>query len=58
MAENPTQPQGERLRKAVRWLTDTVQAHPERPRRELIREAEIRFDLTPRESEFLEDHFS
>ncbi len=46
-------PEGERIRKAVRWICETIAEHPEKGRKEIIREAEIRFDLTPRESEFV-----
>jgi len=46
-------PEGERIRKAVRWICETMADQPERDRTAIIREAELRFDLTPRESEFV-----
>ncbi len=46
-------PEGERIRKAVRWICETVAEHPERDRKSIVQEAEIRFDLTPRECEFV-----
>lgn len=48
-------PEGERIRRAVTWVADMLREHPERDRGELVREAEIRFDLTPKECRFLED---
>ena len=54
MGEGDIRPEGERIRQAVRWISETVKEHPERPRREVILEAETRFDLTPQECEFLE----
>ncbi|MDD3618654.1 MAG: hypothetical protein RBR09_13055 [Desulfobulbaceae bacterium] len=45
------------LKKAVCWLSETVQDHPERNRDDIISEAELRFDLTPRECEFLDKNF-
>lgn len=45
------------LKKAVCWLGETVREQPERPRDEIISEAELRFDLTPRECEFLDQNF-
>jgi len=45
------------LKKAVCWLSETVQDHPERNRDDIIVEAELRFDLTPRECEFLDKNF-
>lgn len=47
------QPCGERLRQAVRWVSDTLQAFPDKKRQDVLREAEVRFDLTPRECEYL-----
>ncbi len=46
-------PEGERIRKAVRWICETIAEHPERERIAIVREAEIRFDLTPRECAFV-----
>lgn len=51
------QPQGERLRKAVRWISEMCKEHPERSRREIVLEAEQRFDLTPKECQFLNEKF-
>jgi hypothetical protein len=45
------------LKKAVCWVSETVQDHPERTRDNVISEAELRFDLTPRECEFLDKNF-
>ena len=46
------------LQKAVCWVSETVQDHPEKKRDQVIKEAQIRFDLTPVECEFLTDKFS
>lgn len=46
------------LKKAVRWISETVQDHPGKKRKTVIREAGIRFDLTPRECEFLNKKFT
>ena len=51
------QPLGDRLRKALKWLAETQLEKPNKERIVLLREAEIRFNLTPRESEFLEKNF-
>lgn len=48
MTDHRLNPEGEGLRKAVRWLSDN------RPvTRALIEEAARRFDLSPLEAEFL-----
>ena len=45
------------LKKAVCWIGETVREHPEKTRKEIITEAELRYDLTPRECEFLNQNF-
>lgn len=45
------------LKKAICWIGETVREHPEKLREEIIAEAELRFDLTPRECEFLNQNF-
>lgn len=52
------QPQGEKVKKALRWVSETVHNHPEKKRDSVIKEAEIRFDLSPAECEFLDNNFS
>ena len=57
MATEELLPEGENLRKAVKWLSDMVKEYPERSRREIILDAEVRFDLSPKECEFLQKRF-
>ncbi len=45
------------LQKAVAWIGETMQQHPDKQRAKMIAEAELRFDLTPLECEFLHRHF-
>ena len=51
------QPQGDKLRKALKWISETSNEHPEKSREQVIRDAEIRFDLSPSECEFLDNNF-
>ena len=46
------------LKKALCWIGETIQSHPEKSRLKIITEAELRFDLTPREGEFLNTNFT
>ncbi len=46
-------PQGEGLRRALRWLDDRVREEPGADRKKLLGEASVRFDLTPVEADFL-----
>lgn len=50
-------PAGDRMRKAIKWLSDAVLSQPEKSRQRLLEEAEIRFNLSPRECEFLNCNF-
>ncbi|HVP67665.1 MAG TPA: hypothetical protein VMT17_10435 [Anaeromyxobacteraceae bacterium] len=46
-------PEGEALRRALRWLSERRREDAGAPRAKLISEAAERFDLTPAEEEFL-----
>lgn len=46
------------LKKAVCWIGEIVRDHPEKKRNEIIKEAELRFDLNPRECDFLDKNFT
>ncbi|MBU0729531.1 MAG: hypothetical protein KKE17_04610 [Proteobacteria bacterium] len=48
------QPEGDRIRKAVKWICDTLAMYPEKTRDAVIKDAGIRFDLTPKECSFLD----
>lgn len=51
---DPIQPRGDKIRKAVCWISEMIREHPEKSRAKIVKEAEIRFDLTPRECTFLD----
>jgi hypothetical protein len=46
-------PEAEDLRRAVKWVTDNLRENPGRPIRTLVQEAIFKFDLSPRDAEFL-----
>lgn len=46
-------PQGESLRRAMRWLDERAREDPRSDRLKLVSEAATRFDLSPLEEEFL-----
>ncbi|MBA3015996.1 MAG: hypothetical protein KKD63_12750 [Proteobacteria bacterium] len=50
-------PPGDKIRQALQWLGEAMQNRPETKRRQLLEEAEIRFNLSPRECEFLNCNF-
>lgn len=51
------QPPGDRMRKAIKWFSDAVLSQPDKNRQRLLEEAEIRFNLSPKECEFLNCNF-
>ena len=51
----PLKPRGEKLRRAVRWVSERRREHPDAPLAPLLDEATRRHDLSPRESELLID---
>ncbi|MCI5210931.1 MAG: hypothetical protein D3910_19585 [Candidatus Electrothrix sp. ATG2] len=57
MGERPAAALSTNLQKAVRWIGEIMREHPEKNRNQVINEAQLRFDLTPAESEFLNHNF-
>lgn len=46
-------PDGEDLRRAVKWVSAHLQEDPARPLAPLVQEATFKFDLSPRDADFL-----
>ena len=57
MSQSSIPPPSEKLRKAVSWISEETQNRPEKARNKILKEAELRFDLTPLECEFLDKKF-
>lgn len=57
MSSEDLLPTGEKLRKAVVWISEMCMEHPEKTRKEIIFEAERTFDLSPKECDFLNRKF-
>lgn len=51
-------PEGESLRRAVRWISDRRRDEPQAKIARLIDEASLRFDLTPLEADWLWRNFA
>ena len=47
------QPQGEHLRKAVKWLSEEHKYNPDKSYAKLIEEACLKFNLSPKEAAYL-----
>jgi hypothetical protein len=46
-------PEGEELRRAIRWISGNIQENPDQRVQTLVQEAIFKFDLSPRDAEFL-----
>ena len=47
------QPDGEEIRRAVKWIAGERQADPEKPLKAFVEEACLKFDLSPLEADYL-----
>ena len=54
----PTQRPGDKLKNAIKTFSELLEQHPEKSRLELLHEVETRFDLSPKECEFLNKNFN
>ena len=51
-------PDGEDVRRAVKWVAGNLQENPEEPVQALVRKAIFKFDLSPKDSDFLMRFYS
>ena len=47
-------PSGDRMKKTLCWISEMLKEHPEKSRQQIFSEAEIRFDLSPKECDFID----
>ena len=47
-------PSGEKMKKALLWISETLKDQPAKGRQQVISEAQIRFDLSPKECDFID----
>jgi hypothetical protein len=50
-------PSGDKMKKTLCWISEMIQTYPEKNRQQIINEAEIRFDLSPKECDFIDRKF-
>ncbi len=50
-------PEGDSIRKAVKWISDMLQEAPGKSVQKLVNEAVLRFDLSPKEALFLTEFY-
>ena len=51
-------PEGEQLRRAIKWVSDMRLEEPRTKPSKFIGEACLKFDLAPKDAEFLMQHFA
>ena len=55
---NDMLPEGEDLRRAVKWISGNLQENPDQRVMPLVQEAIFKFDLSPRDADFLIGFYS
>lgn len=51
-------PDGEDLRRAVKWISGNLQDNPDQKLQPLVQEAIFKYDLSPRDADFLIGFYS
>lgn len=51
-------PEGEELRRAVKWVSANLQEFPDQPVQPFVQQAIFKFDLSPKDADFLIHFFS
>jgi hypothetical protein len=51
------QPKGEKIKQAIKWISEESQENQGRDKYKLINDASIKFDLSPNEADFLFNFF-
>ena len=51
-------PDGEDVRRAVKWIAGNLQENPDQKVMTLVQEAVFKFDLSPRDADFLINFYS
>lgn len=46
-------PEGEAIRKAIKWISAELNENPDHPVQKLVNQAVAQFDLSPKDTEFL-----
>ncbi|MCP4341571.1 MAG: hypothetical protein GY799_22495 [Desulfobulbaceae bacterium] len=57
MTKTTIHPPGDKIQKAVREFSELLEENPENDRQKLLEKVVKKFDLSPKECDFLERHF-
>ena len=50
-------PEGEDIRKAIKWISSHLEENPKQPVQQLVEKAVFNFDLSPKDAAFLLNFF-
>lgn len=50
-------PEGEDIRRAIKWVSSCLEDDPKQPIGKLVEQAVFKFDLSPKDSDFLINFF-
>jgi hypothetical protein len=50
-------PEGEDLRRAVKWISQNLEENPDQKLHRLVEQATFKFDLSPKDAEYLINFF-
>lgn len=53
MTKHDLMPEGEDLRRAIKWVSGNLQEDPGQPVQPLVQAAVFKFDLSPKDAEFM-----
>ncbi|MEN8200477.1 MAG: hypothetical protein ABFR63_10450 [Thermodesulfobacteriota bacterium] len=56
-SQQPTQKTGDKTKQALAELAELTEKNPDKSRQSLLQQVEIKYDLTPKECEFLNRNF-
>jgi len=58
MSQFSIQPAGDKIKKAIEEFSEQTISFPEKTRWEILQLIELKYDLSPQECEFLNNHFA
>jgi hypothetical protein len=54
---NPLMPEGEAIKRAIKWISGELQENPQKSIPILVDGSVLRFDLSPKEADFLTNFY-
>ena len=51
-------PEGEEVQRAIKWISANLDENPNHPKSKLIEQAVFKFDLSPKDADFLLNFYS